>query len=94
MEWIASLGSDLYFHRSFAIAVLVINGLLFYYNVKRNLRLREISWLIGIVVVEALSGIGMAYLGVPAFLQPIHLTLSFIMIALQLNLVQKVKIRA
>ena len=94
MEWIASLGSDLYFHRSFAIAVLVINGLLFYFNVKRNLRLREISWLIGIVVVEALSGIGMAYLGVPAFLQPIHLTLSFIMIALQLNLVQKVKIRA
>ncbi len=92
--WISELGSGLFFHRSFAIAVVLVNLAIFYLNVKRNIRLKEVNWLIAIVFVEALSGIGMAYMGIPAFLQPIHLVLSIVMIAIQFQLIQKIKISA
>jgi len=92
--WIADLGSDLFFHRSFAIAVVLVNVAIFYLNVKRNLRLKEVNWLMAIVFLEALSGIGMTYMGIPAFLQPFHLVMSIGMISIQFLLVQRIRIRA
>lgn len=91
-SWISELGSNLYFHRSFAIAVLLVNGGIFFLNMKRNMRLQEANWLLGIVVAEAAAGIGLAYMGMPAILQPVHLVLAILMITIQLHLVQKVKV--
>ena len=48
-NWIEQLGSDVYFHRSFAIAVLVVNGFLFFLNYKKNIRLKETNWLLVII---------------------------------------------
>ncbi len=90
-QWIDELGGNLYFHRSFAIAVVLVNGAIFFLNVKRNIRLNEANWLMAVVVAEALAGIGLTYLDMPAALQPVHLVLAILMITFQLQLVQKVK---
>ena len=39
--------------------------------------------LVGLVIIEILSGALMAYFGVPAFLQPLHLTLAIISLGIQ-----------
>lgn len=89
-NWIVSLGSNWFFHRSFALAVLAINAGLFIVNSKRNMRLTEVNWLMAIVFLEALAGMGMAYFAVPAILQPIHLVLAILMIAIQFHLTHKI----
>ena len=41
------------------------------------------NWLLIVVLLEILMGVVMAYFNVPAFAQPIHLTLSIILVGLQ-----------
>jgi cytochrome c oxidase assembly protein subunit 15 len=92
-NWITELGSNIYFHRSFSIAVLLATAALMILNVKRNLRLGQVNWLVGIVILEILAGVGMAYLDVPAFLQPIHLVLSILAISILFHMLQQLKVK-
>ncbi|MBL4706798.1 MAG: COX15/CtaA family protein [Flavobacteriales bacterium] len=92
-DWIAQLGANIYFHRSFSIAVTLVAIGIMVLNVKRNMRLKEASWLLVIVLAEALVGIGLAYAGMPAILQPIHLVLSIVMIGIQIHIVQKIRVK-
>ena len=85
-DWIEQLGGSFYVHRSFSLLVLLVHVLVIY-------QLRKVSTvgvvanlanaLLGLVVAEIGTGIVMAYLGVPALAQPIHLELAVIIIGLQ-----------
>ncbi len=85
-DWIGHLGASFYVHRSFSLLVLLVHILVIY-------QLRKVSTvgivanlanaLLGLVVAEIGTGIVMAYFGVPALAQPIHLELAVIIIGLQ-----------
>lgn len=94
-DWISSIQSAFSIHRSFSWIVLILHvGLIV--NLRKTHGLKAFPLvLILLILATILSGIGMAYLGVPAFLQPVHLlcaTASFGMqFMLLLRLKQKVK---
>jgi cytochrome c oxidase assembly protein subunit 15 len=86
-NWISGIGVRFVVHRSFSWVVLILNLGLIYKLIKSTSPaglLSKLSYaLIAIVIVEILSGATMANFGVPAFIQPIHLTLAVIMIGVQ-----------
>jgi len=75
-DWLDKLGLKFLVHRSFSIAVLIVQ-LIFSIRV---IRTRSIStWpriLIVVLFLEILAGMGLAYLEMPGSLQPIHLFLA------------------
>jgi len=82
-NWISELSVNFYVHRSFSIAVLLLNVWLIWLNHKRKLGFGLVNWFGALIALEILSGIGMAYFAVPALLQPIHLVLATILFGLQ-----------
>ena len=84
-EWIDQLGWEFYVHRSFSLLVLAVNIYLLYLlraSADNGLR-RWAGVLLGVTVVEVLSGVGMAYFAVPPFLQPVHLLLATVAVGIQ-----------
>lgn len=81
-ELVESLPFIFKVHRTFSIAVLLATGLFAAWLI----RTRTISmWprvLLSVVVLEVLAGIGLAYLGMPAILQPVHLLLAVVSFSL------------
>ena len=81
-EWPNHLGTFFTIHRSFSIVVLSFHIGLFFYL--KNKVLQEEAFfnkaLLYTVSLEVASGIGMAYFGIPAYLQPIHLLLASFMV--------------
>jgi heme a synthase len=86
-EWIDMLGLTFIVHRSYSILLLVLT-ILFVYKVYKH-SLRKVSlfmWTqayVLVVLLEIASGVGMAYFGIPAFLQPIHLLFGSMIIGIQ-----------
>ena len=83
-EWISMIGLPFIIHRSFSWLVLVLNVWLSY----KLMKIYGHAWLsTGIAVLtfgSVLSGVGMAYFAVPAFLQPVHLLISSVTFGLLL----------
>ncbi len=85
--WVGQLGVEFYVHRSFSLLVLAVHGYLIY-RLSRQVNRRGLLFLfttalLGLVVIEILTGVVMAYFGVPAVLQPIHLTLAIVALGVQ-----------
>lgn len=88
-QWIDALGLSFYIHRSFSIIVLGINALLVYRLLdgqKSRLVILLSQGIIAVVLLEILTGIVMAYWAVPAFAQPLHLTLAIVLLGIQYGL--------
>ena len=88
-NWVNHLDWRFYVHRSFSLVLLTIHVAIIYQL--RNLTktgemARLTNILITLVVAEIGTGIVMAYLGVPAIAQPIHLELAILMIGLQFSI--------
>ncbi len=81
--WVDQLGANFYVHRSYSILVLLINGLVVYRSKKLKLGLPFTESIVVIMFLEVLAGVLMAYAGMPAALQPVHLLLSVAMYAIQ-----------
>lgn len=86
-EWISHLGIDFIIHRSFSIVLLVIH-LLFIYKVYHASNrgasiLKGSQFLVLLIFIEIVTGASMAYFGIPAFLQPIHLLVGSLIIGVQ-----------
>ncbi|TLU98105.1 COX15/CtaA family protein [Dyadobacter luticola] len=86
-NWIDELGIKFYVHRSFS---LIIFGFNVYWN--RSIAKSEVGATVAgkislacfaVLIAELCTGILMAYLGVPPFAQPLHLTFAILMIGLQ-----------
>ena len=62
-----------YFHRSMAIAIILI-GISFFYFARKNKEYQKMSYyILGVVLIEGIVGKLFSVLGMPALLQPIHL---------------------
>lgn len=85
--WISQLGLEFLVHRSYSLLILGVH-LLFFARIYRH-ALRRTSvyrWslaLVFVMLVEIVSGVGMAYFAIPAFLQPIHLLFGSLIIGIQ-----------
>ena len=83
-QWIELMGNDFTVHRSFSWLVLIINALLIFRLLKTTFPKPLIHSLIVLILCSLLSGIGMAYGGVPPYLQPVHLLMATIIFGIQL----------
>ena len=85
-SWISQIGLEFYIHRSFSLIILAVN-LALIYQLRKGDRAGWFKWIPGVllvfVVLEILTGVIMAYFGVPALLQPIHLLLAIGVVGLQ-----------
>lgn len=88
--WLAHVGANFPIHRSFSWTVFLGTGFLAWQKYKHNLQLPLINWLVVTVVLAVLTGMVMAYLGMPAITQSTHMLLSMAMFGLQWWLVMTV----
>ncbi len=82
-EWIGSLDILYVIHRSFSWLVVVITGVLIYFNRKPGtpVLLRRLGTLIlALVLLQVAMGVGMEWLGMPGVLQVLHLVGTAVMI--------------
>ncbi len=85
-NWIDQIGIKFLVHRSFSILVLGFNIFLVLSVRKTNLE-KYGFYLIIFVLSAVVSGMGLNYLGFPAFVQPIHLTIAIIILGIQMQLI-------
>lgn len=87
VRWVESLGLSFYIHRSFSLIILVMHlGLVYWLRkniISKGVIYQLSSVLLVMAVVEIMTGIILAYWQVPAFTQPIHLTLAIVVLGLQ-----------
>ena len=81
--WIDQLDILFPIHRSFSILLVLANGLLLYWVHQKNALTPLFKSMAVLLVLEILMGISLAYLAVPAWAQPPHLVLSFLLFATQ-----------
>lgn len=81
--WISVIGGEFIIHRSFTwIVVLLHVGLVF--NLRKTQALKGFQLgLILLILATILTGVGMAWFAVPAFLQPVHLLLATLCFGVQ-----------
>ncbi|WP_092901514.1 COX15/CtaA family protein [Algoriphagus aquimarinus] len=94
-EWVGRIGLDFLIHRSFSIILLGIHVLYFFWAFKYTLRRSQVDlWsqvLMILIILEIATGMAMAYFGIPAFLQPIHLLLGSLIIGVQVILLLEIR---
>jgi cytochrome c oxidase assembly protein subunit 15 len=84
-NWVSQLGSVFKVHRSMSILVTLLNGYLVYLlwpAATSGLR-RLLSATLGLLGLEIIAGIVLAYLALPAIVQPVHLTLATLLFGAQ-----------
>jgi cytochrome c oxidase assembly protein subunit 15 len=85
--WISGTGLTFLIHRSFSIIVLLSQGLIIYFLFKQPQKpaglLTMAILLLGFTLLEAMLGAVMAYFGIPAIIQPIHLLIAVMVFGIQ-----------
>jgi cytochrome c oxidase assembly protein subunit 15 len=90
-EWIGQINAELFIHRSFSWIVTILHLILLWKLTKTTgLKTFPIG-LILLILGTILTGAGMAYFNVPAFLQPLHLLLATVTFGIQFMLLLKLK---
>jgi heme a synthase len=90
-QWISEIHADLFLHRSFSWLVLILH-LALVWNLTKSTGAKAFPIaLIMLILGTILTGAGMAYFAVPAFLQPIHLLLATVTFGLQFLLFLRLK---
>jgi cytochrome c oxidase assembly protein subunit 15 len=75
-----------YFHRSFTIAIVLVNLGMFYLNQLKNLGYSLVNWIIFLIFLEAITGVLMYYAEIPIGTQAIHLLAGALLFGLQFYL--------
>ena len=83
--WVDQLGMSFYIHRSFSILLLALHLYMAYliYKLKDRRLNMMTNWMIVLLGLEITSGVIMAYFAIPAFLQPLHLTIATLLFGVQ-----------
>ncbi|GAB1308163.1 hypothetical protein KH5_08460 [Urechidicola sp. KH5] len=76
-----------YIHRSFTIAIILVNSWLFYYARKIGAPLKKLKWILYLLVLEAVSGILMYYVDFPIGTQTVHLLMGVFLFSIQYYLI-------
>lgn len=85
--WIEQMGLPFYVHRSYSLMILGLH-LYLIWQLRKNIQQQGIIYkftqaLVLIVVIEILTGVIMAYFSIPAYIQPVHLTLAIVSLGIQ-----------
>ena len=75
-----------YFHRSFTIAIILVNLGLFYINQMKDLGYGVVNWIVFLIFLETITGILMYYAEFPLGTQATHLLAGAILFGLQFYL--------
>ena len=75
-----------YFHRSFTIAIVLVNLGMFYINQIKNLGYKLVNWIVFLIFLETITGILMYYAEIPLGTQAVHLLSGAILFGLQFYL--------
>ena len=78
-----------YIHRSFTIAIVLINFWLFYRNEQLKLGHTKINWILFLLGIETLTGILMYYGEFPMGTQAIHLLFGVLLFSIQIYLLME-----
>ncbi|WP_188502951.1 COX15/CtaA family protein [Pontibacter amylolyticus] len=83
--WVDQLGLSFYIHRSFSILLLAMHVYMAYliYKLKDRQLNMMVNWMMVLLVAEIAFGVIMAYFAIPAFLQPLHLTIATLLFGVQ-----------
>ncbi|MFK8039622.1 MAG: heme A synthase [Crocinitomicaceae bacterium] len=92
-QWIGNLDSDFYFHRSFSWLILALNGYLFWQNKVLSIGLVQLKYIVAIIAIEFITGLLFSYAGMPAFIQPLHLLMACLLLAIQIYTLKYFKFR-
>ncbi len=92
-NWLTDPEITFYIHRSFSILVVAINLYIFYLIRKLSLGYNKIGWVIGLLLVEIVSGIAMNYFDFPFGSQAIHLLMAAFLFGVQFYLFLEVNSR-
>ena len=94
-EWVGKVGLVFLVHRSFSLVLLALHVLYFVWAFKFSPRHSALTYwnqvLLLLILLEIVSGMGMAYFGVPAFLQPVHLLFGSMILGVQFILMLQLK---
>ncbi len=93
-SWISQLSLIFPIHRSFSILVLLLNVAVVWNFFKYGYKLQIPLILLGSLVLEIISGIVMAYLGVPPYMQALHLVLASIGVGVLFYLLLNHRVRS
>jgi heme a synthase len=92
-KWISLIWPDFVIHRSFSWIVLLVHAI-FILRLKKTTGNNALSLsLVLLILLTILSGAGMGYFSVPAFLQPIHLLVATVTFGLQFLLFLRLNIK-
>ncbi len=86
-----------YFHRSFTIAIVLVNLGMFYLNQIKNLGYKLVNWILVLLFLETITGILMYYAEIPLGTQAVHLLSGALLFGVQFYLwlqSRKVKMEA
>lgn len=75
-----------YFHRSFTIAIVLVNFGMLYLNEVKKLGYKLVNWIVFLIILETITGILMYYAEFPLGTQAIHLLAGAILFGLQFYL--------
>lgn len=75
-----------YFHRSFTIAIVLVNLGMFYLNQIKNLGYKLVNWIVFLIFLETITGILMYYAEIPLGTQAVHLMAGALLFGLQFYL--------
>jgi len=75
-----------YFHRSFTIAIVLVNLGLFYLNQIKELGYKLVNWIVFLIFLETITGILMYYAEFPLGTQATHLLAGAILFGVQFYL--------
>lgn len=86
--WVDNVGMKFYIHRSFSWLVFFTHVYLVYLlytqmKERNHFVFKYTIYLFLIIISEVVTGVAMAYFGIPAFLQPIHLLLGALVLGIQ-----------
>lgn len=84
-SWVGQLGSVFKVHRSLSVLVVLLNGYVAYQlwpAAGTHLR-RLLQATLGLLGLEIMAGITLAYLALPAMVQPVHLTIATLLFGAQ-----------
>ena len=94
-EWVGKVGLVFLVHRSFSLVLFAMHVLYFLWAFKFSTRSTSFTYwnqaLLALLFIEIVSGVGMAYFGLPAYLQPIHLLFGSLILGVQFILILQLK---
>ena len=89
-SWVEQVGKIFYYHRELALLVIVANGIIYKMVIDRfsgkAAPLLAANGILVLLAIQVLSGVILAYLGLPPVAQVVHLSFAMMLFSLEFYL--------